>query len=94
MSLAQDIAIMVRERVTGTACVSTTCGNRVATGSAPVLRSTPSAFTFPHAPVLSHTGSGRGNVGCGSERIWATSPAMVAQARYAPNEKSGFLIML
>ncbi len=49
------------------------------------------ALTFPLAPCLSPTGSGRGNVGCGSARMLATLQ-MVAQAQYVPDEKSGFLI--
>jgi hypothetical protein len=47
-------------------------------------------LTFPPTPFLSHTGRGRGNAGCVSERTLATSHAIVARVRYVPNEKSGF----
>ena len=68
--------------------LSSTTGKQESTVSVLVLRSTP--LIFPLASFLSHTGRGRRNVGCGSERILATSHAMVAQAWYVPNEKSGF----
>jgi len=49
------------------------------------------ALALPLAPCLSLTGRGRGNVGCGSARMLATFQ-MVAQVRYVPDKKSGFLI--
>ena len=38
-------------------------------------------LTFPLAPFLSHTGRGRGNMGCESDRILAIPHVMVAQVR-------------
>jgi len=51
MSLDQDIAIMLRETWAGNACVSATRWNRVATGSASVLRSTPGTPHLPPRPL-------------------------------------------
>jgi len=79
--------IVFRGTLAGTACVA-------ATVSGLVLRSTLGALTFPPAPFLSPTGSGRGKIWRGSERILATSYAMVARVRYVPDEQSGCLIRL
>jgi len=61
---------------------------------ASVLRSTPDDPHLLPGPFLLPCGRGRGNTGCGNERIIATSHAMVVQAWYVPNEKSVFLIRL
>jgi hypothetical protein len=51
------------------------------------------ALTFPLAPS-SPRGERKGGRGGWRERTLATPHAMVAQARYVPTEKSGFLIRL
>ncbi len=94
MSLDHDIVIMVREMLAGNACVSATRWSRVAMLSASVLRHKPGGPHLPPGPFLLPCGRGRRKAGCGNERILATSHAMVAQARYVPDEKSLFLIRL